>query len=82
MLTKKDMKKIFSFVIVISFLSCGDTGNTNNGSADSIELENPAEIQPPADAIPDSMSIINDSVILPDPSGRSTTTEGTRHDSL
>lgn len=35
-------------------------------NADTPKLEDPQEMQKPADAIPDSMTIQNDSVITPD----------------
>ena len=76
------MKKLLGLIILASLAACGENTNSDTETSDSIQMENPAEVQPPADAIPDSMRIINDSVIQPDPSGTGTTTQGTKHDSL
>lgn len=74
--------KIILFLISFFLLSCGDADNNDVNTSDSMELENPADVQPPSDAIPDSMQIINDSVIQPDHSGQGPTNQATRHDSL
>ncbi len=54
------------FILGLIFVSCNDEeANTNN------TLENPSETHSPEQAIPDSMSISKDSVIVPDSIGDS-----------
>ena len=53
------MKTFILFAAMFTVFACGE----NSGSQ---KLEDPQEVQPPSDAIPDSMKIVNDSLIVPD----------------
>jgi PBP1b-binding outer membrane lipoprotein LpoB len=53
------MKQILSiFVVALVLTACGNETGT--------KLEDPSNTHPPAAAIPDSMQIVQDSVIVPD----------------
>jgi hypothetical protein len=56
--------KLFNllFLILFSLAACNSSDNESSGEA----VENPAEIHPPAEAVPDSLSIVNDSAIMAD----------------
>ena len=45
----------------MAFAACGDHNDRNDA-----ELKDPAVVQPPSEAIPDSTRIVADSVIVPD----------------
>jgi hypothetical protein len=50
-------------LVLLAFMSlqaCNDGDNNSGGEKD------PSVMQPPSDAIPDSMKLVNDSVIVPD----------------
>ena len=63
------MKYTF-LALVVLFMACGDGDNNNNNP----ELRDPSAIQPPEEAIPDTMTIQQDSLITPDTGSRSDTT--------
>jgi hypothetical protein len=61
------MKKIFCFLLpVMLIISCNNAADGDNNADTTQNLEDPALTQPPTDNIPDSMRIVNDSVIVPD----------------
>ncbi len=65
------MKKI----LLASIITIGALTACNNSDNESeVELKDPTETQPVSDAIPDSMTLVNDSVLVPDvqtnPNGR------------
>ena len=64
------MKYTF-LALVVLFMACGDGNNDNNNP----ELRDPSAIQPPEEAIPDTMTIQQDSLITPDTSTGSDTTK-------
>jgi hypothetical protein len=50
-------------LVLVAFMSlqaCNDSNDSSSGEKD------PSVMQPPSDAIPDSMKLMNDSVIVPD----------------
>lgn len=52
--------KCFCLLLLVNtVVSCG------NGQTDA-ELKDPADVHPPSEAIPDSTTIVNDSVIVPE----------------
>jgi hypothetical protein len=62
-----NMKKLFYFLIpAMLILSCNNTTDAGNNTDTTQNLQDPALVQPPADNIPDSMRIVNDSVIVPE----------------
>lgn len=62
----KYMKKLLVLLFSIVFIAaCGDSANINAGG-DSIELKDPATVQPPSENIPDTMTIKKDSVVVPE----------------
>ncbi|MER3470479.1 MAG: hypothetical protein C4330_03885 [Chitinophagaceae bacterium] len=56
------------FLLAISFAACNNSRDTYSGGE-----KDPSTVQPPAQAIPDSTKLVNDSVIVPD------TTPGNGH---
>lgn len=59
------MKKIFVAMLVSAgFLACNSNSSTETKTDSS--AGNPAVTQPPSENIPDTMTIKNDSVIVPD----------------
>jgi hypothetical protein len=63
----QSMKKIFSFLLpAMLIISCNNAADGDNNADTTQNLEDPALVQPPTDNIPDSMRIVNDSLIVPD----------------
>ena len=58
------MKFLVIIVLAISIAACNSNNNESTGEA----ADNPAEMHPPAEAVPDSLSIVNDSAIMADTS--------------
>lgn len=64
------MKWIFSF-LAIAILSCNNGGENNNVNSNVPDrairdsIKDPAVTNPPADAIPEDMTIVKDSLIKP-----------------
>ncbi|RYD90203.1 MAG: hypothetical protein EOP50_16345 [Sphingobacteriales bacterium] len=58
------MKNLALTTLVLFAVAC-NSGTGNNEHNDTT-LANPPSVQPPADAIPDSMKIVNDSAIVPE----------------
>lgn len=56
------MKKLFFSLTTLLIL----TACNNSNNEDKMELKDPTETQPVSDAIPDSMKLVNDSVLVPD----------------
>ena len=58
------MRRFFLFVLTVSLLqACGN--NNDNNNRDEPDMKPPTATQPPSDAIPDSIKINNDSVLVP-----------------
>lgn len=49
-------------------MSCNSQDNTEKGGYTENDLPNPEKVQPPSDAIPEDMTIKNDSLVTPDSS--------------
>ena len=62
------MKRIYFLAVpvIFSLAACNSTETTETESMSDSTMPDPAAVQPPEDAIPDSMRLANDSVILPD----------------
>ncbi len=59
------MKKLFIIAIsAFTFFACADSSENRTDS--DVRDHNESEVQPPSDAVPDSMQIQNDSVIVPE----------------
>jgi len=57
---------MYALCVALFFaLSACNDGTNNNNSNNGAEKD-PSVVQPPSEAIPDSMKIVNDSVISPD----------------
>ena len=56
--------KIYSLCLglLIGLAACGDNTNRTDGGGEN----DPSVVHPPSEAIPDSMQLVNDSVIMPD----------------
>ena len=52
---------ILFFGLALALQACNDSNNSNTTTE-----KDPSVTQPPSDAIPDSMKLVNDSVIVPD----------------
>lgn len=67
--------KLYSllFLVLFFFSSC----NNNDQKLDGEAAETPAEMHPPAEAIPDSLSIVNDSAIVADTANKNRTSGDT-----
>jgi hypothetical protein len=61
------MKKLFYFLVpAMLIISCNNAADADNNTDTTQNLEDPALVQPPTENLPDSMRIVNDSVIVPD----------------
>ena len=62
------MKWIYSLTLlsVLVLAACNSTETAETETTSDSSLPDPAAVQPPDAAIPDSMKLANDSVILPD----------------
>lgn len=58
------MRYILFPAVVVGFVLLASCGSGND-QADA-EVKDPSVTHPPSEAIPDSMKLVNDSVILPD----------------
>jgi hypothetical protein len=56
------MKKLVLSLTTLLILAACNTSNNE----DEAEMKDPTETQPVSDAIPDSMKLMNDSVVVPD----------------
>lgn len=58
------------YLITLAFvflMACNSNSGDNSGYTED-NLPDPEKVQPPADAIPEDMKIVNDSVVKPDSS--------------
>ena len=55
--------KVYAFVLLLflGLQACNDSSNSNSGGE-----KDPSVTQPPSENLPDSMKLMNDSVIVPD----------------
>jgi hypothetical protein len=53
------MKKLILIASLMSVLGC------NNSNEDGAELSDPNRVHPESESVPDSLTIVNDSVIVP-----------------
>jgi hypothetical protein len=58
------MKLLTILAMLFAFIACNSGNNGSSGEAE----EHPAETHPAAEAVPDSLSIVNDSAIMADTS--------------
>lgn len=57
----KNMKRIFLlFITALAFTACND----DSGDA---ATRDPSEVHPPSEALPDTLQLVNDSVVVVDP---------------
>ena len=75
------MKAFIGLALLFFVASCNDANTNKEDNTDSIEETDPAIMQPPADALPDSVKLINDSIIIRDSTAGSLK-GGTMYDSL
>lgn len=64
------MKYLVLALCLFMTQACADDNNR-----DEPKLEDPAKVHPPEEAVPDSMTIHKDSVIVPDSTGRNRSTQ-------
>lgn len=58
------MKYILGLLLVL-LMACGGSGDQDRGYTED-NLPNPEKVMPPSEAIPEDMSIKQDSVVVPD----------------
>jgi hypothetical protein len=63
--TEKNMKRILVPLVSALFIVACNNDAENENTADSA-AGNPATVQPPSEALPDTMQLVNDSVVVPD----------------
>lgn len=55
------MKRIVLILVTaLAFTACNDSDS-------SAETRDPSEVHPPSEALPDTLQLVNDSAVMPDP---------------
>ena len=54
------MKKLMLVISIVSILGC------NDGNENMVNNKDPNRVHPETEAVPDSLKIVNDSVVVPD----------------